>query len=379
MSYDRKIDRVCSHQVVEEALFFGNDRTTVQPLRPVGAIQSMKVRFNGLMDVPSEGARVAAQAIASNKGPFDIQAGVNDTFVVLVNGREQTVTVTPGSQLTAGQVAFDLNRLVSQAIFYVSNKGRIRMRTGLKGSKASLFIRSSSTLAATLGFTMDRMWRGQTIIPGWSLVRDPNTLNDRPSRFVVFDSPASGTSDFVELTYTTIRQECRRCGGTGVENDWVYGSTGEVVQVRDEALLIQEILKMAYTERGSNPFHEWYGSNLLRTIGKKISSSGLVQNLVVADISEAFRRWQAIKRKQEEEVGQVVTDSEFPFRLLNISLIQSQQDPTVMFVDATVQNRSRQPIQIERGIKVPGPVDLLGATAQQGVFRQSLSDYTLIG
>lgn len=379
MSYDRKIDQVCSHQVVEEALFFGDDRVTVRPLRPVGAVQSMKVRVNGLVTVPSEGSKIPAEAIASSRGPFDIVPGVNDRLVVLVNGQEQTIIATPGHRLTAAQVAYDLNQAISQAVVLVSNRGRIRIRTGLKGVASSLFIRSTSTLATTLGFSVDRMWRGQTTVPGWSLVRDPNTLRDRPTRLVVFDAPISGANDFVELTYTTIRQECRRCGGLGVEHDWVYGTTGEVIQVRDEALLIQEVLKMVYTVRGSNPFHEWYGSNLLQTIGKKISSSGLVQNLIVADLSESFRRWQAIKRKQEQEVGQYVSDEEYPFRLLNISMTQSQQDPTVMFVDATVQNRSRQPIQISRGIKVPEPVDLLGATAQQGVFRQSLSDYTLMG
>jgi hypothetical protein len=234
-------------------------------------------------------------------------------------------------------------------------------------------------MAETIGMTTNRIWRGQTVFPGWSLVRDPNTLSDRPTRFVVFDEPFGGAQDYVELSYTTVRQECRRCGGLGVENDWRYGASGEVAQVRDEALLIQEITKAVYTIQQSNPFHQWYGSNVVRTIGKKLSSSGLVQNMIVADIKEAFRRWQAIKRKQEEEVGQDVSDAEYPFRLVSLILEQSQRDQTIVFVNATVQNRSRREIQIERGIKLPEPLDLMGSTAQQGVLRQSLSDYVLTG
>jgi len=35
MSYDRQIDQVCTHMVVEEALFLFSDRRTVRPLRPI--------------------------------------------------------------------------------------------------------------------------------------------------------------------------------------------------------------------------------------------------------------------------------------------------------------------------------------------------------
>jgi hypothetical protein len=192
---------------------------------------------------------------------------------------------------------------------------------------------------------------------------------------LVFDSPLKASQSYVEISYTTIRQECRRCGGLGVENDWRYGKTGDTAQVRDEALLLQECLKAIYTVQGSNVFHAWYGSNIVNTIGRKLSSIGLVQNMIVSDIQESFRRWQVVKKKQEEEVGQVVSDAEYPFRLGGISLEQSQQDPTIIYVKVTVQNRSQLPIQIERGLKLPEPLDLMGSTVQQGVYRQSLTSY----
>ncbi len=147
----------------------------------------------------------------------------------------------------------------------------------------------------------------------------------------------------------------------------------------DEALLIQELQKDFFTIRGSNPFHTWYGSALLDTIGKKLTAGGFLQNLIVSDIYQAFNRWQSIKRQQEEKVGQFVSDREFPFRLLSVDLQQSTQDPTIIFVSITVQNRSSDPIQIERGLKLPQPIDLLGSTAQQGQIRQSLSNFVLTG
>ena len=51
----------------------------------------------------------------------------------------------------------------------------------------------------------------------------------------------------------------------------------------------------------------------------------------------------------------------------------------MIFVNITVQNRSSQPIQLGRGLKLPQPIDLLGATQQTGYIRQSLSNYVLAG
>ena len=74
-----------------------------------------------------------------------------------------------------------------------------------------------------------------------------------------------------------------------------------------------------------------------------------------------------------------MSDKEYPFKLLAVNLQQSQTDPTVLFIATTIQNRSQEPIQIERGIRLPQPLDLLGSTQAQGIFRQSLSKYTLAG
>ncbi len=380
MSYDRQIDQICPHQVVEEALFLFSDRQTVRPLRPIASSASVKVRINGVATVPPYGFLTPALAKSSKQGLYDIQVGVNDKLVLSVDGSaDQVLTAPSGEGLTAQQVVDTLNRSVRNAAFSVVRR-RIRLRTRKEGREATLFVRSSgSTLADTIGIPTDRGWRGQKVYPGWSLIRDPNTLRDNPTRYILFDDLLKGTQEYVELNYVTVRSECRRCGGLGVENDWRYGETGEIAQVRDEALMLQEVLKAIYTVQGSNPFHRWYGSNIINTVGRKLSSMGLVQNLIVADIHESFRRWQVVKRKQEEEIGQVVSDAEFPFRLISVVLEQSQQDPTVIFVNSIVQNRSQQPIQIERGIKLPQPLDILGSTTQQGVFRQSLSGFTLTG
>lgn len=380
MSYDRQLDQVCSHLVVEEALFLASDRQTVRPLRPIGAISSVKCRVNGEVDVPSFGNYIPAVATGSKSGPYNIQGGVSDRLVVRVgNGAWQVLTLPSGNQITPTRVADTLNESVKGAYFTVTAMRQVRLSTSLGGSEATLFVQAAgSTAAAILGLPTNRSWRGQTVVPGWSIINDPNTVSTRPGRLMVFDTPLKGFQDYVELNYTTVREECRRCGGLGIENDWRYTSLGQVITVKNEDLLLQEMLKATYTVRGSNPFHTWYGTTIINSVGSKMSSSGIVQNMIVSDVYEAFRRWQSIKKQQEENVGQEVSDEEYPFRLQSVTLQQSDQDPTIIFVNATVQNRSNKPIQIERGLRTPLPLDLLGSTQQQSTFNATLPNYNLV-
>ena len=379
MSYDRQLDQVCPHMVACETLYVAGDQVTVRPLRPIASAGSVSLRINGEITVPSHGVVLPAKTVGSRGGPFSIRTGVNDTLRVQVNqGAVQTATLSATDRLSAARLADQLNTRLRGVVFSAFSN-RIGFRSDAEGSAASVFVDGSSTLASLLGIPVNRMYRGRQVTPGWTLVNDAYTLNDRPTRLIVFDTPLKGVKDFVEISYSTIRQECRRCGGLGVEHDWRYDTKGEVGQVRDEALLIQELQKLIYTLLGSNPFHTWYGTNLLDAVGKKLTAGGLVQNLIVSDIHQAFARWQSIKRQQEGAVGQAVSDEEFPYNLLSVNLQQSSQDPTVVFVKVTVQNRSSKPIQLERGLRLPMPLDLMGSTAQQGAIRQSLSNFVLTG
>jgi hypothetical protein len=357
VSFDRKIDQTCDHGVSEEALFVAADRRTVRPLRPISASNSVRVLLNNAIQVPSEGVYLPAKSSGTRRGPFSISPTTNTLELVVNQGATQTVVLPNVSQMEARRMAALLNQNVTGVTFAVKNQ-RLTFESRDKGAGASIFLKDSSTAASVFGFYSNREFRGRTSVPGWTLVSDPTTLADRPTRLIVFDQPLRSGSDFVEISYVTIREECRRCGGLGVENDWRYDANGKVVEVRDEDLLVQELLKDFYTIGGSNPFHTWYGTQLIEGIGKKLSSQGFAQNLVVSDLYQAFGRWQSIKRQQEEKVGQFVSDREFPFRLLGVNLEESSQDPTVIFITVTVQNRSNEPIQLTRGLKLPAALAL---------------------
>jgi hypothetical protein len=393
MSYDRALDQICPHIVVDETLYVDSTRQIVRPIQPIASLGSLTIRLNGLLDVPSMGVQIPISVTGTHNGPFTIAKGVNDTLVLKVNqGPPVIVTVPPGTSMSASRVAGFLNfGLVGIGVqFNVVNGLQVQMQSAMTGYASTIWVcppttntsdpsYPGSTIAGTLGVLDTHLYRGVNVCPGWALVLDPNSIPALPYRMIVFDQPLRSSGDFVEISYNTQRQMCRRCGGTGVENDWRYGYTGETGNVVDEALLLQEIEKIMFTVRGTNPFHAWYGTTLTESVGKKLTMGNFVQNLILSDVSSAFSRWQDIKTQQQNIVGQSVTDKEFPFRLLSMNLQQSTQDPTVVYVTLTIQNRSNQPIQIARGLKLPQPLDLLGSTQQQAILLQQLQHPVLVG
>lgn len=376
MSYDRQIDQVCPHEVLAESLFVDDDGQTVRPIRPISAAGSVRVVLNGQMEVPSVGLYRPASVLSARRGPFNIQAGVNDIVTVRVGtGPLQSVALPASQDVGIPLLAGALNLNLKGVIFYEED-GRLGVRSDIAGPSATLFIHSSASFLSSVGIPVNREYRGVLIVPGWALVGDPTRIN---TRNIVFDAPLAGSGNYVEIDYTTIRTDCRRCGGVGMEHDWRYAVNGEVVQASDEALLIQEVQKIVFTEQGSNPFHDWYGTRILDTIGKKLTPSGVIQNLIVSDIQTAFRYWQSIKRQQENAVGQQVSDGEYPLDLVSINLRQSRQDPTVIFVEVTIRDRSTKPVVLERGIRFPLPLDFVEPNAARGTIRGSTSDFVLTG
>jgi hypothetical protein len=357
MSRDNQISQQCSHVVREEVLTLQDDRQTIRPLRPIGNAASIRIRMNGLVGLPSEGVKLPARVQSKTRGPFTISPSDN-VLDLEVNGQGYQLRVTPGQKIPSAKVARELSETVPDLVVTEQN-GYLLFQTKSVGRWVSLVVRGGG-MVGVLGLVAPRVWRGSIQQPGWTLVHDPLTLGDRPTRLVVFDAPLPGYQPVLEMDYSTIQQECRRCGGLGTESDWVYLSNGDKAAVRDSDLMMQEVMKFSFTIKGSNRFHTWYGTSMLDAIGKKLSNAGLVQNLIVSELYEGFRRWQSLKRQQEEAVGQYVSDQEFPQRVVSVTLEPSTTDPTVVFVNATIQSRANKVVPLSRAVRLPYLLDFTG-------------------
>lgn len=371
MSFDRHIDQVCPHQIIEEPLFIGGDRQTISPKGHIASSNSVRVRLNGEIEVPPYGAFCPIRVTGRMKEPFFFKAGDNDHFTIQTHNRTKEVRLGMNGHFSAHQVVQVLNRQIKEVTFQALGK-QVQVQSGDEGPQATLSF--DGPLTQVLGFSNRRVWRGVQVAPGWTLVTDPRTLDDRPRRLIVFDEPLR-SDGFVEIDYVTVKQECRRCGGTGYEHDWRYSKEGNTGEVRHEALLLQELQTLIFTVKGSNPFHRQFGTSIIDAIGKKQVNVGLTASLLESDITMAFNMWQSIKRQQENVVGQHVSDEEFPNRLVGVDVRPSAKDPTVMFIDITVQNRSGRRVDLSRGFKLPYSM----AEDQYGLIRDSINKYVQVG
>ena len=351
MSFDRQIDQNCPHFVREELLTVSDDRTTIRPFRPISAVNSIKVRLNGANLLPPEGLFTHPQVTSSKEGNFTLVAGETLTLDV-PNQSTQTFTSPSAKAIVPKRVSDYLNSALSGASFYVSSTGRLEVKGALPGPASTL--RLGGTMATRLGFTPNREYRGTTVSPPWSLVNDPLTLLDRPMKLIVFDEPLRTSTNYVEIDYATVREECRRCGGIGREHDWRY-SNGKIVEVRDEALLLQEFSKSLFTIKGSNPFALWYGSELDQRIGTKQISGGFLRNLISQDVNETWRRYQGIKR-QYEALGANLSDAEYPYQLNEVDVTYDPSDPTIIYLHITISSRALRPTPITRALRLSYPV-----------------------
>ena len=70
MSYDRQIDQVCQHTVVNEAVYVGADRVTIRPLKAIASGSHVQIYLNGATSLPNTGLTKAPAATGTRMGPF---------------------------------------------------------------------------------------------------------------------------------------------------------------------------------------------------------------------------------------------------------------------------------------------------------------------
>lgn len=366
MSFDRHLDQTCPHFVIQE-LVPVVDRI-LRPLKPIASAASLTVKMNRTSVVPPQGLYAPPVVRGTVPGPYSIPAG-STTLSFLLDGASDPVVLTfPTSSQMSPQLFAEIANRQQSGVTCTVFRSCVHFTGRNSGPNATLQV-VSTPLSDLLGISSARVGQGKSLYPGWSLVLDASELYTIPYRYVLFDAPLPFSTNYAEVSYTTTHQNCRRCNGSGLEFDWRYDNRGNTGEVRDDALLLQEMLKIFLTEIGSNPFHPWYGTSLSSRIGSKITDGQAVQSAVAADIADAFKKWQSVKRAQETTVGQFVSDNEYPFRLLGVSSFQDTVDPTQIFVSVSIQKRSGQVVDLTRGFRLPP------GSVTAGLFRQSIGKY----
>ena len=203
------------------------------------------------------------------------------------------------------------------------------------------------------------------VYPGWVLLSRPNQtptltssggVQDNTARYPYFRKPLKG-SPVLKVTYVTVGNQCPRCQGTLIENDYQFTSLGSLITISNEDLLYQACMKAILTQRGSNPYHPTYGTTILQQIGRKVTS--YAANLVKEDIARSLKGVSGLQARQAKY--QNVGMRERLYKVNTVAVSPSPTDPTLLFCEVVVQNMSNKPVSLSIAFSVPGAVALAGS------------------
>lgn len=343
MSKEFSILARCPHETKEERVILSDNRKYLIPQQPIASTYSVRIIVNNdpNLRIPQSGLKIPAQLTSGNSGPFNIKAGSN-VLNIKTKDSNFVVNLPTGKRVSTDNVIRQI-RSVTTDIGAGNVNGHIYL-ADLKNIGKSSRIKVSGSVTSELGFDLQSGSRGRELFPSWRVVRDPDT----DARFIAFKRNVKNNPIF-KVSYSVSPEFCLRCGGSFVENDYAFDINGQAILIENENLLNQAAVKIVFTLKGSNPFHPFYGTNILNRIGTKALSS--VANIINEDVRRALSAMQRLQREQAKY--QPVSFKEQLLSIESVQTIPDPEDPTVFDVDIVLRNASNEPIKLTVFFTVP--------------------------
>ena len=346
MSKDFQILGLCPHIIGEERATLAADRQTIVTSKPINGIGALQVQVNDQWMVPPQGIQSQAILTSSLKEPFQVVPGAN-TVTVQTGTARATVTFPVGYQTAASIVA-----TMSAAAFPPGARAPVFIASSSNGyltvtepnsvSTASRIL-ISGPAALGLGFGVQNGSVGKQVIPAWSLYSRTFVGGLLPAAqrgyFLRFLAPVKQNFSY-SITNPVAPNQCPRCLGTEIENDYQFDSTGAALTIVDTNLLYQMCLKAILTELKSNVYYPWYGTSLIQSIGTK-AGPGSAQ-AIQQTIRTALTNVQNLQASQAK--FQRVSAAERLYSIDQVQATQSPVDPTAFLVNVVVRSYSGAPI-----------------------------------
>lgn len=361
MSQDFQLAWPCPHMTMEEVVNLGSNRRSLPTRQPVASAGTVRILVNNDVFIPQAGLYSVGRIFSSISGPYDVTENEDTLTIESPRGSETfSFGVTGTVRLTTDQIIQELLKKDLSVVLAENSNGHLLFSdTSTVGTDS--FVQISGTMAATLGFGAGSCARvgyqyraqGKMVYPSWRLASRPDTITNR---FPQFDMAVRKNPMF-KVTYSVPVSRCLRCQATYVENDFRFTEDGKSLLIQDENLLYQAALKILLTDKGSNPYHAWYGTNLRSRIGTK--ALGGVASILSEDVREALTNLQTLQETQANY--QTVTFKERVYSIVSVDVFPHDEDPTTYMIDVTVQNASGEPIELTIVFTAPDVVALMGS------------------
>jgi hypothetical protein len=182
-------------------------------------------------------------------------------------------------------------------------------------------------------------------VPATSLtIKDTQKL-----KRIRFKKPLKSSNDFFELTYITVVGDCPKCDGSSRYFDFAIDSLGRLVILRDNEKLIQDISKGILTEKGSNPYHPWYGTVISNLVGSKLTDFQRLRLIISQDVQEFINNIKDLQNQQADV--QELTDKERVEQLISVQASRPDlSNPTLVTISITYRNRAGNLREIQKTV-----------------------------
>ena len=127
-------------------------------------------------------------------------------------------------------------------------------------------------------------------------------------------------------------------------------------KIGDTDLLYQSVAKILLTEIGSNPYHDWYGSNAFRLLGQK-NTSAVAQSLRLS-VQQALTKLQSVQQKMSKV--QQITSEERLISVRSVNISQINDNATSLLCIVVVVSGANRPVSVNIVFSVPGAISLDG-------------------
>lgn len=348
MSIDARIAHLCPHYIRYEQTEILGGREII-PRSPISGDGLLDLRVDGI-SIPKEGLRSEAKAVFPSVAPYRVKAGSNTLVVGGAEISEREITVPPKIYRQQDLVDFLNTQLPFPLRAIVSNKG-LAITDDKQINKFTL----SGSILKTFGFKGSSFRASKKVLfPSWKLTKQVNFRG-----YKILLSRSISTEGLVDVSYTCEKDLCRRCSGTGVENDIRFDEQGGIEMIEGYDLLYQRVAKVLLTRLGSNPYHQFYGSTAMGLIGQKVSQG------VVYSLRESVRRAldDLINVQDQQSRIQTMSLEERVKQVRNVEVSTIGDDETSYLVEVTVVSYSYQPVRINLVFAVPGSIPLDGDLA----------------
>jgi len=136
-----------------------------------------------------------------------------------------------------------------------------------------------------------------------------------------------------------------------INGDLALGSTNDLAKVEGTTKLIQDVIKIIFTQIGANPFHPWYGCPITSSLIGRALEENFVSNMATTQLQASLTRLQTLQ-KEQLKTNQAVSGEEQLAAIQNVSVQRSDVDPRFYRIFLTILSKSLRRIDIPLEIPI---------------------------